>query len=367
MRITFVLPAHSVKPAGGPKVVYEYANRLSRRGHTVTVVHPKLLVPQIDCIDKKAVNYLKYIARRAGLKGGYKPSQWFTVDPTIRLTWVPYLSERFIPDADIIVATYWQTAEIVAILPISKGIKYYFIQHDERVWDGVCKKSIEKTWELSLNKIVIAKWLIDVVRNNNNSSVIYISNGLNFIDFGVDVPIKQRKPQNVIMLYHKLTFKGTIIGIQAIERVKREIPNLSAVIFGVDNRPKEIPGWIEYYQNPNQKRLRSLYNNAAIYVGPSLCEGWGLTGSEAAQCGAALCMTDVGGHREYAIHGETALLCPPGDSLSLANNLMMLIKNDVMRIGLAEAAHQHVKRFDWDRSVDAIERTFHASLCPSHG
>ena len=39
VRVTFVLPGAGSVPVGGFKVVYEYANRLSERGHTVTVVH----------------------------------------------------------------------------------------------------------------------------------------------------------------------------------------------------------------------------------------------------------------------------------------------------------------------------------------
>ena len=42
LRITFVLPFAGTYPCGGPKVVYEYANGLTRKGHLVTVVHPAL-------------------------------------------------------------------------------------------------------------------------------------------------------------------------------------------------------------------------------------------------------------------------------------------------------------------------------------
>lgn len=41
MRITFILPDVTPIPNGGVKVVYEYANHLAARGHTVTVVHPR--------------------------------------------------------------------------------------------------------------------------------------------------------------------------------------------------------------------------------------------------------------------------------------------------------------------------------------
>ena len=40
MRINFLLPFFPKHPVGGFKVHYEYASRLSARGHEVTVVHP---------------------------------------------------------------------------------------------------------------------------------------------------------------------------------------------------------------------------------------------------------------------------------------------------------------------------------------
>ena len=39
MRITFVLPKYKRQPIGGYRVIYEYANRLTARGHQLTVLH----------------------------------------------------------------------------------------------------------------------------------------------------------------------------------------------------------------------------------------------------------------------------------------------------------------------------------------
>lgn len=38
MRITFCLPEISTVPTGGYKIIFEYANRLSERGHEITLV-----------------------------------------------------------------------------------------------------------------------------------------------------------------------------------------------------------------------------------------------------------------------------------------------------------------------------------------
>jgi glycosyltransferase involved in cell wall biosynthesis len=138
--------------------------------------------------------------------------------------------------------------------------------------------------------------------------------------------------------------------------VKQEIPQLRATLYGVTRKPKNLPDWISYWQRPSTNQLRRLYNNAAIFIGPSWVEGWGLPGSEAAQCGAALCVSDVGGHREYAIHERTALLSPPGDPEAMAANVLKLVRADDLRSRIAREGHEYVQQFTWDRAVNAFER-----------
>jgi hypothetical protein len=60
-----------------------------------------------------------------------------------------------VPDADIIIATWWETAEWVARLSARKGAKVYFIQHDER-FVHMPQDRVEKTWALPFYRITIA-------------------------------------------------------------------------------------------------------------------------------------------------------------------------------------------------------------------
>ena len=39
MKIVFLIPSEGNRPTGGNKVIYEYANGLSARGHQVHVLH----------------------------------------------------------------------------------------------------------------------------------------------------------------------------------------------------------------------------------------------------------------------------------------------------------------------------------------
>lgn len=353
MRITFVLPGSGQKPAGGYKVVYEYANGLVQRGHDVAVIHPAYLMADKPVSSFRAIRSTisRYVKQR--FSGGWRPSAWFAVHPRVRLLWVPSLSPRFIPEADAIVATLWATAEHVACYEPVKGRKHYLIQHLE-TWAGP-KERVMATWSLPLQKIVIARWLQDIASNLGQSSVC-VPNGLDFNRFGCDVAIAQRSGLHVGMLVHDSDWKGSVDGIAALNRVKEHYPALQVELFGVGARPAVLPEWYVYHQNPPQQELRRLYNRCGIFVAPSWTEGWGLPPSEAMMCGAAVVATDVGGHREFAIHNQTALLSPPRHPEQLADNIRALVEDEPKRQQLAEAGMAFIQRFTWERAVDAMER-----------
>lgn len=356
MRITFILPHTGHNPIGGFKVAYEYANGLAQRGHEVTAVHAPICYYGDSRPLLSVRNSLVFCGRMIGLRGGFRPHNWFQIDPRVKMLWVPSLDRRWIPSADAVIATAWNTSEWVAGYPAAKGSKYYLIQHQESLFPNTDTHRAMATWKLPLRKIVIARWLEEIASGLGEESV-YIPNGLDFDAFGLDIPLPERDPCRLIMLYHDQDWKGSRDGLAAMSIAKKEIPGLKATLFGVPTKPEGLPDWIEYVRKPAQLELRLLYNAAAIFVSPSWAEGWPLPPAEAAQCGAALCITDIGGHREYAVAGETALLSPPKDSNSLAKNIQELIRNSELRYGLASRANALIRQFTWHRAVTEFERT----------
>jgi glycosyltransferase involved in cell wall biosynthesis len=343
-------------------MLFEYANRLTARGHEVTIVQAPSGVLERDRSLRRTIRRGGgFIGRWLGLRGGHKPGAWFQVDPKVRMRWVPSLHPRWVPDSDAVVAGAWGPAEWVSEYPDEKGTKFYLIQAQESIFPEVDPVRVVNTWRLPLQKIVIARWLQDIAITLGESAV-YIPCGLDFDVFGLDTPISERSPWQLIMLYHKWNGKGSREGLEAVRTVQQEVPQLRLTLFGVPERPKGLPEWSSYWQKPHRNQLRQLYNEAAIFVGPSWSEGWGLPGSEAAQCGAALCVTDNGGHREYAIQGRTALLSPPKDPEALAANIKRLIDDSKLRIGLAMQGHRHVQQFTWDRAVSAFEQVLQENV-----
>lgn len=354
MNITFVLPRSGSRPIGGFKVVYEYANELVRRGYRVRVIHAALLPERMNCSATQF--YLKSTVRyfKGRLNGNWRPASWFAIDPRVDMRWVRTIDGGVIDGADVVVATHWATAEAIAALPDHGEKRVYLIQHFE-IWDGP-EDRVKATWRLPFTKVVIANWLRDIASEMNEASV-YIPNGLDFDRFNCTVPIEGRM-KSVAMMAHGSDWKGTADGVKAIAIAKEKCPTLTAELFGVGARPEYLPAWINYHQQPKQEMLKSIYNNAAIFVAPSWVEGWGLPPSEAMMCGAAIVGTNIGGHREFMQHNVTALLSPAREPELLAENILQLLADDAQRCAIAAAGNQFIQRFTWQVATDTLTNLF---------
>lgn len=354
MRITFVLPGYPYSPIGGFRVVYEYANQLVARGHHVTVIHPR----RIGRVSLP-LNPYRLARRLAGMawRGLQGPPSvtWHVVNERVDMHFVPDLRSRYVPDGDVVVATWWETAEAVFGYPPSKGAKFYLIQHYE-IWGGPAER-VDATWRLPMHKVVIARWLYEkgMELGVPPSQMRHIPNGLNHWIYRVLIPIETR-PKRVAMLYHPAAWKGGRDGIRALQLAKERHPDLRAVFFGTGAKPPDLPPWIEYRRNPPQDDLvRSVYNGSSIYLCPSWTEGWHLPPAEAMACGCALVSTDIGGVRDYASEGDTALLAPPRQPEALASRLIQALDNDSLRQRLARSGVRRILEFTWERSAALLE------------
>ena len=152
------------------------------------------------------------------------------------------------------------------------------------------------------------------------------------------------------MLYHKHERKDCKTALEALSIVKQKYPQIRVLAFGACPNPG-LPDWYIYHQRPNSEEHLSINNEAAIYVGSSKIEGFGLTVGEAMLCGEAVACTNNLGYQEMAKHEKTALLSPIMNPQLLAGNIIRLIENDDLRIKLAYSGMKYIKEnFTWDKS-----------------
>jgi glycosyltransferase involved in cell wall biosynthesis len=352
MKIVFLLPSAGTTPGGGLKVAYEYANGLAKRKHEVHLVHAATSFPiGIQKTPRQMLEYLRYFS--FAVRGNWKPVRWFTLHPAVKLSWIPWISRAFLPQADAYVATWWVTAQHFNAINDLSGRRFYLIQHLE-TWGGH-EEMVMATWKMPFQKIVISLWL-QKLGTELGETCQYIPNGLDFTKFDCHVPPQERFPKRIAMLFVTgVTWKGSADGLAALELLKMRYPDLEAEFFGVHPRPDALPPWVIYHQDPPQDELHRIYNRAAIFLAPSHSEGWGLPAAEAMMCGAAVVATDIGGHQEYCISGQNSLLVSPRRPEEMSEAMSQLVEDQALRVRLAESGYDSIRRFTWDKAVNALE------------
>ncbi|MFC2711089.1 glycosyltransferase family 4 protein, partial [Hoylesella oralis] len=225
--------------------------------------------------------------------------------------------------------------------------KYYFIQDYENWF--VTDKFVKETYHYQMHKIVISNWLKKIVEDCGEKANLVL-NGFDFRFFHLLKPISERRNKEVLCLYHTDKRKGLDVAFKAFEIVKRKYSQLHVSMFGTSREPEGLPTWYSYYQEPNKDIFNYIYNNAAIFVGSSNIEGWGLTVGEAMQCGCAVACTNNLGYLEMAKNGDTALVSPVGNAEALAENILKLIEDKELRIKIATNGNQFIKTLDIEKS-----------------
>jgi hypothetical protein len=401
MRITFVLPSMCI--TGGNRVVFEYANRLKDKGHEINIVFPLVFL-------KSAPKYnLRYffallLQTAENLKLKYHRG-WFDVRAALYMLptgnpWFTKIVQRFIPDADIIVATSWETTYFVEQLSASKGKKFYFIQNYE-IWDvwndeeswrkaesiekdatRLClamkdiipeqdslkkaKEMVDCTYKMPFRKITISSWLKELLEKRFDEPVEgMVINGVNFETFNREEENHNGNDRNgtinILMPYRLIRWKGIADGLAAFKIAKEKHPEANFSVYGYV-RDGDVPEWVSFYQTPSDDELRKIYNRSDIFVLPSWVEGCQLPPMEAMACGCAVVATDVGGIPDYAIDGETILTAPLKSPEALAGHIIRLIENPQERKRIARNGHDHIRQFTWENATNRMESIFSTAL-----
>lgn len=347
--ICFLFPGSGNSLSGGLKVILEYANRLVNDGYQVHIAYAGSIFWQKKSLFHKLTAILRYGQQCAK---GYSATNWFPLDKRVQehLCWS--LNESHVPEADTYVATSPHTA--IYLKDYKKSCKrFYFLQGFED-WGQFSKADVLETYRFPFQKIVISHWLENIVHDCGEMCTV-IPNGFDFKRFSLTVPIEQKDCYRVSMLYHTMARKDCSTGFKALEIVHNAYPQLRVNLFGVPPRPDHLPDWYDYYQQPDEETHNRINNEAAIYLGTSQTEGWGLTVGEAMICGQAVVCTDNPGYLEMAKDGSNALVAPIGDAERLAVHISSLIENSTLRFKLAQKGHQDIMKFSWVSSYNKLK------------
>ncbi len=358
MRITFVLPQACL--AGGVRVVAIYADRLQKLGHQVFVVSTPQDQPTLK---QQFFSWLK----GQGLLPPQQvyPSHFDNLDVHHQvIDRCRPVIDADVPDADVVVATWWETAEWVAQLSPAKGAKAYFIQHHE-VFDYLPRDRVKATYRLPLHKITISRWLADLMQHEyGDRHLSLVPNSVDTKLFYAPQRMRQASP-TVGMLYSSIPWKGCEVSLKAFAITQQKIPNLKMMAFGTTQPSPALPlpDHTNYTCQPEQSHLREIYSSCDVWLCGSWSEGFHLPPLEAMACRCPVVSTAVGGSVDVIQEGVNGYTVPVGDAEALAQRLIEVLERSPKDWQtMSDAAYQTAVEYTWDDATAKFEAALQTAV-----
>jgi len=111
-----------------------------------------------------------------------------------------------------------------------------------------------------------------------------------------------------------------------------------------------MPGYV------HDRDLASYYQNADLYVFPSVNEGFGLPVLEAFQYELPVIVANNTSLPE--VGGDAVLQFDPYDATDLFNKLKMVIDNDLLRSEMIEKGRKRLEDFSWEKTANELMSLF---------
>lgn len=352
MKVTILAPFADV--SGGARVIHIYAMALHKRGHTVHLVtrpQPHRSFRQRLKLWLKGGGWLPAVQRDA-------PSHYSAAEYSVSCTdSVRAMTAYDVPDADIVIATWWETAEWMAAFPASKGRHAHFVQHYE-AFGQMPKDRVDNALRMAIPKITISQWLEDLLANKfGNTDITLIFNSVDTNQFFAPVRTRQAQP-TVGMLYSTIDWKDCRSGFAAIELLRARLPDLRLITFGnsAEHPDVPLPLGTKHIVLPPQQDIRHIYASCDVWFCSSTSEGFHLPPLEAMACRCPVISTRVGGPIDIIDEGVNGFLVPIGDVAQMAGALERFFQLSAEQWqAMSDAAHQTAVRYTWDNAADLFE------------
>jgi len=154
--------------------------------------------------------------------------------------------------------------------------------------------------------------------------------------------------------------KGPLVLVDAVASVNREGPLAVARVAGVGPQLLKVKARVrelglheavEFVGHFSEPLGRTAFMNSLdVFVLPSFAEGTPKSIIEAMAHGVPVIATTVGGIADI-LGGESGILVPPGDSVALANAMLLLARDPTRRVAMGAAAKLRYEELFSQRAV----------------
>ena len=249
--------------------------------------------------------------------------------------------------------------------PAEMEEKYNFnhrINEESRIFNRVTGNSVTSSLQLDKLRELYAY---------GKENVVVIPPGVNIHKFHPPEPgspaLKTGLPGKYIYCLSRIdTNKGHDLLLKAFDRVRKKISDVHLVIGGGSPKPKKreleiidmihtiikdrgMEEHITFVGYVPEELMVTYYQQARLFVMPSIFEPFGMTTQEAMASGIPVIASRYGGIRTVLTSGKDGLLIDPKNEEEFADAIIYLLENDDARKSMGEAAFTLARdQFSWE-------------------
>lgn len=330
LNITYVMTWTGV--CGGSKIILEHANKLSNRGHKITLISHDT-----------------------------RPD-WFPLEKKVQFIQVPWeeiLCEQIPKETDVIVATYWR--EIYECVEQRIAPVVYFEQGDFHLFD--LEKLDKRTYDY-INKQLKTINFIYTVSSFAKKKLHEI--------YDVDATVIPNAVDDKVFYYkpHKENAIPNITIIGSEEAKFKRIQNIiDALNIIKQNGYKFNLNWITPTEPKKNKDLKPIINppqivigntlrKTDIYICASMYESFCLPVLEAMTCGAAIITTDNGGNMDFIKPNKNALIIEKDNINDIVQKVEKILNSKELKDSLVKNGVEESAQFSWTTTINKVEEYY---------
>jgi glycosyltransferase involved in cell wall biosynthesis/SAM-dependent methyltransferase len=375
MSLTFLMGPTANIRTGSSASMLEYVRRFQDRGHNVSITTwPEFFWNGSEAFPNLGFNvpiHFNRSARRESLSFEVlnKSPRDFSGELQFLFSYLNLLTPA-IPDADLVIATNWDT--VIPAWLCGKGKPVHFAQQYDEVaftLDGnpaaglqgnpLLKLLCRSVFQMPVSRIANSSWLSAELRRRFQETVPVSKPGVDTQRFHPRAKKSAEDGVQRVVTYSRPEkwrgFQDAVAAMQPIfdryrGKVEWHVYGFPHAELGPDNphAPYTFHGQLGHGD------LSRLYAESDIVLFPQWCASFPLPPIEAMACGTAV-ITTPGGTEDYVIDGHTAILVRPRVVSDFVVALDGLIRMPEFRERLARNGRAMAESLTWEDAIKSRE------------
>jgi glycosyltransferase involved in cell wall biosynthesis len=338
LHVAVVIPPFA-KGSGGHNTIFTLIDRLERAGHTCSVwmydVHDRHRRESAAVLRRRITE--EFMPLQASVHKGFGDWQ----------------------GADVAVATGWDTAYQVVLLPQVRARAYLINDHEPEFFPTSAEALwAAHTYELGLYGISAGRWLRDLLARRYGQEGGAFRLG---VDHAVYGPGPEPRRRDTVLFYarHWTERRAVPLGVTALQELHRRRPDLRFVLFGQDER-LALPFDREDRGIVPPDELARLYREATVGLCLSLTN-YSLIPQEMLACGLP-CVDLAGGSTEAELGRDGGVELAKPDPVDIADAIERLLDDPDLWERRSSKGIEQAREASWDEAGRQVEELLREAL-----